>query len=34
MLDKMVKKAMGHLKAHILDGERAYFGVFILLSHS
>ena len=34
MLDKTVKKAMGYLKAHIMDRERAYFGVFILLSHS
>jgi hypothetical protein len=34
MLDKMVKKAMGCPNAHVLDGERAYFGVFILLSQS
>ena len=34
MLDKMVKKAMGYPNAHILDRERAYFGVFISLSHS
>ena len=34
MLDKMVKKAMGCPNAHILDGERPSFGVFILLSYS
>jgi hypothetical protein len=34
ILDGMVKKAMGCPNAPVLDGERASFGVFVLLSHS